>query len=437
MRLGASVSERDRARLDRATAPLLLPGEVVEYATTSGRSTFVVVTQWRLLLVDGSPVPVLDLDGVDARMFRWVGPSLVVWTPSGELTFGRLDDPADGHDLHAAVVWVGQQPAPVAARAEAAELASAAVAAIEAERQARADAKEAERKARVDAKAVEKQARADAKEAERQARVDAEEAELAKVAALVPGLRGAIFPAKSADLQPEVLDYLDRARREARSDIRAEEAALWNAYHVADKAGFGRVGAVRTWIDAEVAALEAAGELRIDSRLIGVVVERLATRKLYVYSDRIRIGKTVHVVDPHVQAAVEIDGAIFERSRPTLTRMTLLSPLPGSAVGAGLATQKTTTSDKRTASFILTHPDWSETIKLDPAKAHTTRPIAHRLNAIAAALGNTPPSSTPTATKSASPMGELRAELERVAAMLAGGLISDEEAAALRARLLG
>ncbi|WP_315093547.1 hypothetical protein [uncultured Cellulomonas sp.] len=188
-----------------------------------------------------------------------------------------------------------------------------------------------------------------------------------------------------------------------------------------------------------MAALERAQEIRIGSDLVGVVSRWPMPDKLYVFTDRVRIGKKVHVLDQHVQAMVEIDGQVFERSRPTMTRMALLSPLPGSALLPGLAMQKTTTSDKRSASFILVHPEWTETVALDPAKADKARPVAHRINAIAAGLASagSPEKADVAAPQSPSTMGTLHAELERVAQMKEAGLISDEEASALRSRLLG
>ena len=63
MRLGIVMKERDKARLVSATTAVLLPGEAVEYATRVDKSHFVVVTQWRLLLVSRAGTVVHELDG--------------------------------------------------------------------------------------------------------------------------------------------------------------------------------------------------------------------------------------------------------------------------------------------------------------------------------------------------------------------------------------
>src|SRR5690606_6054895 len=70
-----------------------------------------------------------------------------------------------------------------------------------------------------------------------------------------------------------------------------------------------------------------------------------------IFEDWIVQGSVARPIDPYTQAQVYVDGQTQITTRPTLTRMALLSPLPGSALGAGLATAKKSVSDLRVAEF--------------------------------------------------------------------------------------
>jgi len=105
-----------------------------------------------------------------------------------------------------------------------------------------------------------------------------------------------------------------------------------------------------------------------------------------IFSDRIFHGSKVYPIDKNTGAQVTLDGITQITQRPTLTRMALLSPLPGSALVPGLALQKKTQNDLRSATFIVASPKWSFTIPVSPDNISIPRQLAERINKIAQSM---------------------------------------------------
>ena len=93
-------------------------------------------------------------------------------------------------------------------------------------------------------------------------------------------------------------------------------------------------------------------------------------------------SNTEYEVDGFVSAEVSVNGQIQVTHRPTLTRMGLFAPLPGSALIPGLALQKKTVHDLREVLVTISHPDWSCSVRVPFANLANAQQIANRLNKI-------------------------------------------------------
>jgi len=133
-----------------------------------------------------------------------------------------------------------------------------------------------------------------------------------------------------------------------------------------------------------------------------------------------------------------LDGQVQIISRPKLTRATLLSPLPGSAITPALALAKKEKSDLRVAEFQVASAGWSFSTGVHPDLLSLPRQIAQRINAIASNLAHAA-SRSPAAQVIAStpPPTYVLDQLERVAELERSGSISKEQADLRRSRLIG
>jgi hypothetical protein len=245
---------------------------------------------------------------------------------------------------------------------------------------------------------------------------------------------------KSLHLVGPVLDALAEAEDAAAAgDIETEEHFLREAGRIAGQAGFLAEGRVRAWLDSETAARLAAGRLRRGSVFLGKI-----GISLQVFSDRLLHRGICHVLDGDVVASVEVDGQILTSSRPTLTRMAFGSVLPGSALIVGMALPKGRTDDRRSANFIVAHPEWRIAESLDPDKAADTKGVAAQINAIAArharretAADDAPVSGIPNGSPApVLTVADQLAQLERVDDLWTRGLLDQAQAGDMRRRIL-
>ena len=258
-------------------------------------------------------------------------------------------------------------------------------------------------------------------------------------------------------LNSELDQMLTQALACAQSgDIKGEERHLASFLATAAKGG-GSAG--RQNAERRIQELTSEKKLRIGSELIGTVkrehglaqysrTEKLSQvrtggKSATIYSDRIFHGDTVYVIDSSTGAQVTLDGVAQITQRPTLTRMALLSPLPGTALIPGLALQKKKTNDMRSASFIVASSQWSFTIPISPDEITKPREIAERINRIAANLErletpqqhtlvtHTPPTPTPPTQPS------VIQELKELQGLIESGVITPEEAQVLKNKIIG
>ena len=230
---------------------------------------------------------------------------------------------------------------------------------------------------------------------------------------------------KHEHLATPVLQALtDAEAAAAAGDVVSEELAIGRAQRTAASAGMLAFRPSQ-WCEQEIHARITSGLLRKDAELVGKVGANLV-----LMSDRILQAGTVRLMDERVSASVEVAGQISQSTRPTMTRMAAGSILPGSALLVGLATPKTKTTDGRTASFILAHPDWRMIEPINPDRAHEVSGLAAQVNAIAVQRRHASDgaSSVPTAS--------VADELAKLASLRDSGVLTDQEFAAAKARLL-
>lgn len=174
---------------------------------------------------------------------------------------------------------------------------------------------------------------------------------------------------------------------------------------------------------------------------------QIGDRWLDIYSDRVVGPEMAKPIDAYTQAQVYLDGQQLVTQRPTLTRMALLSPLPGSALLPGLALQKKEKVDTRQGQFTVAGKDWNRTILVAPEAVPKLRGIAEQINRIAEAMADAVAHAAATSTPAPSPQaastpapgtdGDVLTRLERIASLQKSGAITDVEAAALKAQVLG
>jgi hypothetical protein len=157
------------------------------------------------------------------------------------------------------------------------------------------------------------------------------------------------------------------------------------------------------------------------------------TKSANIFSDRIFHDGKVYPIDAHTGAQVTLDGMTQITQRPTLTRMALLSPLPGTALIPGLALQKKKQNDLRVATFIAASTKWSFTIAINPNDIATPRRIAEQINKIAQSI-ELAQRNSPDVTKS---VGISKVEeLHELQKLMQDGVISQQEFASLKKEII-
>ena len=235
----------------------------------------------------------------------------------------------------------------------------------------------------------------------------------------------------------------------ARSEIVEEEKARRNMLAAARNLGGVNVQRVA---QAMLDSAQSAGRVRIGSTLLGVVKaegflsqyarkESLSSVKggmsITVYSDRVFRADEVQVLDEFTTAQVYLDGVEQITQRPTLTRMTLLSPLPGSALIPGLALQKKRKHDMRHAEFLVGGQGWSYAVPVNPDALEQPRRIAQMINSNAEAQAAAKADARAALPQPASQAADdLLSKLERLARLRDQGAITDEEFAHMKSALI-
>lgn len=231
------------------------------------------------------------------------------------------------------------------------------------------------------------------------------------------------FPVKHQRSVEPILVALDEAEQQAAAgEVLAEELAIREAFRLAASAGLFASRPTR-WVHDQVQQRTTAGTLRLGVELLGRVGEDLT-----IMSDRVLQGDLVQLLDNRVRASVEVGGQVLQSTRPTLTRMAIGSVLPGSALLVGLAMPKTTTTDLRTGTFILAHPQWRITEPIDPDAAQEVAGLAAQLNLMFAEQRG------PARPAVASP--NLADDLRKLGELRDSGVLTEDEFIAAKSRLL-
>ena len=162
-----------------------------------------------------------------------------------------------------------------------------------------------------------------------------------------------------------------------------------------------------------------------------------STETLWVYEDRVHQGSKAHRIDEYTQAQVHLDGQLLVTTRPSLTTMAVLSPLPGSALVPGLARPKKEKTDARVAEFEIASAGWSLSVVISPDKAGTYRGIATRVNAIADQIAQRSLAATKSSPSvSSAPATDVVSQIERIVQLQSSGAITAEQAEALKAQVI-
>lgn len=257
----------------------------------------------------------------------------------------------------------------------------------------------------------------------------------------------------------QVDGYLVAAAAHAKAGrIEDEEKSIRIALSVAKNKG-GRT--VRKAAELRVTATTGR-TLRIGSSYVGTVTAEdffsqhgrkkkltsvvTAEKWLEVRSDRVISPNKAHPLDANTTAQVYLDGQSLVSQRPTLTRMALLSPLPGTALIPGLALQKKETVDTRQGEFQVGGLGWSIRVMVHPDQLSGPRQMAEQINRRAGALDV---AAAPAPTRAVAPAGASAAatpapsagesvldKLERIQALRASGALTQDEADALKRGVL-
>ena len=160
-----------------------------------------------------------------------------------------------------------------------------------------------------------------------------------------------------------------------------------------------------------------------------------------IRSDRVITPTKAYPIDANTTAQVYLDGQALITQRPTLTRMVLLSPLPGSAIIPGMALQKKEKVDLRQGEFQVGGLGWSMRVIVHPDKMSTPRQMAEQINRHANDIANRSqpaPAPEPAVVAPRTPAGDdVLSRLERLKALVESGAITQAEAEAIKQEILG
>jgi hypothetical protein len=154
---------------------------------------------------------------------------------------------------------------------------------------------------------------------------------------------------------------------------------------------------------------------------------------IMVYTKSLECNGQIYQIDHLVTADVVFDGQTQVSRRPTLTRMGLLAPLPGSALIAGFALGKKETHDNREVHVVITHPNWSLSIRVRPQDLGPAKSLASRINSIADSMS--PAIKNENSNLASSPSDKV-SKLKEVKDLQDSGFITAQEAEQMKKEIL-
>lgn len=329
----------------------------------------------------------------------------------------------------------------------------------------RAELRQVAAAAKAEAKAVAAANRSDARAARVQAKDDKRAAKVASAEAKEAAIRafaaGTLRQHTDEHGVPDGFDGWMQADKQltaamehaAAGKVEAEERAIRTAVQVAKTVG-GR--AARKATEQRVTAMTGRS-LRVGSTYIGTVTAEdvfsqhgrkgkllqvvTAEKWCEVRSDRVITPTKAYPIDATTTAQVYLDGQELVTQRPTLTRMALLSPLPGSALIPGMALQKKEKTDSRQGEFQVGGLGWSLRVIVHPDQLSNPRQLAEQINRHASDRARTaetaPPQPAAERAMNAAPASDdLLTKLERLQALVTSGAITQQEADVLKRDIL-
>ena len=193
--------------------------------------------------------------------------------------------------------------------------------------------------------------------------------------------------------------------------------------------------------------ITAAEEMTANKELRGKLLAEVAGFGLTgggvkVFEGEVHVNGSVRPIDITTVAEVVSNGQVLITTRPTLTRMALLAPLPGSALIPGLALAKKQSHDNRVTEIVVEGQNWHATARVDPADVGKATAVANRINAIANASPNTPmpglqPSQIVESQVNPNNQKSLSDELSSLNDLFQSGVLSEEEFNSAKAKILG
>ena len=160
-----------------------------------------------------------------------------------------------------------------------------------------------------------------------------------------------------------------------------------------------------------------------------------------VYEGEIHVNGSIRQIDTSTFAEVVSNGQVLMTTRPTLTRMALLAPIPGSALLPGLALAKKQTHDTRSTEIVVAGLNWQATARVNPNDVGRATAVANRINAIANSLMSTqvPLTHSQNQLQPNSSSGgdlDLASQLSSLNELFKSGALSEEEFNKAKSRIL-
>lgn len=249
---------------------------------------------------------------------------------------------------------------------------------------------------------------------------------------------------KQADFTQHIEEVLQSAvEASARHDIVLEHELTIEALKL------GKESKLRGYAPNKIQELIKEGKLRKGAELIGIVGadkyvkaiesgtfywhEHEASVPIQVYNDRVLQGGLAYPIDETTAAQVYLDGQQQITQHVQAWDIAALSIFPGSSLGPAMAMQKSKVNDMRTAEFHVASPNWHLRTLISPNYMGEPRAIAERINRISEALKGDSIKTSPSASQSE--LSDVE-QLERVAQLLASGVLSVDEAAAMKKKII-
>lgn len=229
-----------------------------------------------------------------------------------------------------------------------------------------------------------------------------------------------LIPTKAqADWTQLALSALDHAEHcSARGDGVGEELSIWLAVDTAAPNG----KPATEWLSKEVSARVDAGRLRRSVEVIGEIGEDVTLMSDRVLCKR-RIKdlreRTVRPLDADVTASVINGSATASLAKPSLVTMAMRTALPNKA------------------NFVLTHPRWELSVPVDPAAVHRVSDLAERVNTVTRRAPHDESARSSAPDSPSASAASMTDQLRQLAALHKDGVLTDEEFAGAKAKLLG